>query len=499
MKAEAITAPRPLPSHSTCGRQAAILDLRWALLIALTSAFSLQPSALLLAAAPLGTAFTYQGRLNDAGAPANGRYDLKFTVFDALAGGIQVGPAVSTNGLAVGSGLFTVTLDFGGVFTNTARWLQIEVKTNGAVSYATLVPRQPLVPVPQALYAPNAGTATAAGTATTAQGVAAGSVNLAGLNTASVDTRYVRKTGDSMSGPLAVPADGLQAGGNQLVLAGGNVGIGTPTPAAKLDVAGNGRMGGLELASVWGAVAMNATWDNGSSNWRRLSDGYASLFQQGGPAGGLNWGLADTGPAGENVGFRTAFQLTKDGDVVVDASGANTNGTLTGGLRFGWSGSGEGIASKRSDGGNQWGLDLFAGGWPRLSLANNGNVGIGEANPMDLLVLGQGGNLVLKAPAAIPDDPGDIIFRTATGLQKARIYATPELGQSKLHLSGGDSNARHLTVDADGNVGIGTSAPATKLEVQGGAIKATGGFILELRTNDPPNPVPGQMWLRTDL
>ena len=38
-----------------------------------------------------GTAFTYQGRLNDQGVPANGVYDLQVSVWDSLAGGAQSG------------------------------------------------------------------------------------------------------------------------------------------------------------------------------------------------------------------------------------------------------------------------------------------------------------------------------------------------------------------------------------------------------------------------
>ena len=38
-----------------------------------------------------GTAFTYQGRLNDGGAPANGTYDLTFALFDEATGGAQHG------------------------------------------------------------------------------------------------------------------------------------------------------------------------------------------------------------------------------------------------------------------------------------------------------------------------------------------------------------------------------------------------------------------------
>ena len=33
-------------------------------------------------AAPLGTAFTYQGQLNSGANPANGIYDLRFTIYD---------------------------------------------------------------------------------------------------------------------------------------------------------------------------------------------------------------------------------------------------------------------------------------------------------------------------------------------------------------------------------------------------------------------------------
>jgi hypothetical protein len=50
------------------------------------------------------------------------------------------------------------------------------------------------------------------------------------------DPTKVAKAGDTMSGPLNLPADGLKAGSSQLVLASSNVGIGTTTPEAKLDV-----------------------------------------------------------------------------------------------------------------------------------------------------------------------------------------------------------------------------------------------------------------------
>jgi len=34
--------------------------------------------------APMGTAFSYQGRLEDSSSPANGTYDFEFLLFDAV-------------------------------------------------------------------------------------------------------------------------------------------------------------------------------------------------------------------------------------------------------------------------------------------------------------------------------------------------------------------------------------------------------------------------------
>ena len=101
-----------------------------------------------------GTGFTYQGRLIDGAAPANGSYDFRFTLFDAVSAGNAVGSPVTVNAQNVSNGLFTVTLDFGAAaFNGDARYLQIEVKSAGGPTYATLSPRQAITPVPYALYA----------------------------------------------------------------------------------------------------------------------------------------------------------------------------------------------------------------------------------------------------------------------------------------------------------------------------------------------------------
>ena len=107
-----------------------------------------------------GPAFTYQGRLNDSGGPANGSYDLQFAIFAAAAGGSPIGGALTANAVAVSNGLFTVTLDFGaGVFTGADRWLNLSVKTNGAGSFTPLTPRQQITSAPYAVQALGAGSA----------------------------------------------------------------------------------------------------------------------------------------------------------------------------------------------------------------------------------------------------------------------------------------------------------------------------------------------------
>ena len=112
-------------------------------------------------AAPLGMAFTYQGRLTTGGTAANGLYDLKVTLYDDASGGTAVGGPVTNSPVGLTNGLFTATLDFGAApFSGEARWLEIGVRTNGSGGdFTLLAPRQTLTPLPYALYAPNAGKA----------------------------------------------------------------------------------------------------------------------------------------------------------------------------------------------------------------------------------------------------------------------------------------------------------------------------------------------------
>lgn len=102
----------------------------------------------------LALPFTYQGRLVDGAALANGNYELTFRVFDSLAAGAQVGVDVLLPTVGVTNGLFTVQLDFGnGVFTGANRWLEMAARVAGSADPVEVFdPRQSITAVPYALF-----------------------------------------------------------------------------------------------------------------------------------------------------------------------------------------------------------------------------------------------------------------------------------------------------------------------------------------------------------
>ena len=101
-----------------------------------------------------GTAFSYQGRLNDGGTEANGSYDFQFSLFNASTNGNLISGPTTDPGVAVNGGLFSANIDFGKVFSGTNYWLAIGVRTNGSTNvFTSLEPLQPLLPAPYAIFA----------------------------------------------------------------------------------------------------------------------------------------------------------------------------------------------------------------------------------------------------------------------------------------------------------------------------------------------------------
>lgn len=182
------------------------------------------------AAAAVGTGFTYQGRLTDAGSPANCVYDFDFRLYDALNGGSQLGGTVAVGDVAVANGLFTVQLDFGAVaFQGAARWLEIAVRPGASTgAHTALTPRQPLTPAPYVLHA-------------------AGAWSMNGTSASNPAFNFIGTIDEQ---PLIIKTNN----GEQVrVLANGNVGVGTASPDSKVQISYNSGSQGLHLVNHWGS------------------------------------------------------------------------------------------------------------------------------------------------------------------------------------------------------------------------------------------------------
>ena len=211
---------------------------------------------------PLTTAFTYQGQIKVGGAPLNDYADFRFSVWNAVLNGQQVGTEYQVNGVTAANGLVTIQVDVGAdVFTGDARYLQVAVRypmLTGA--FVTLSPRQPLTATPYAVFSRNT------------RGVFVANDGKVGLGTSSPKqalhvlgdyygkghvwlhayegdrssgTAYLQARDDSGSSSIDLRLRTQSAGATVDVMtlkSSGSVGIGTSAPAHKLDVNGSARL-----------------------------------------------------------------------------------------------------------------------------------------------------------------------------------------------------------------------------------------------------------------
>ena len=210
-------------------------------------------------AAPLGVGFTYQGRLNDGGAPANGAYDLTFTLYADPTDNLYFGEHITLSAVPVTNGIFTVELNTAGefgpyAFNGEARWLQIGVRTNCncIATWTFLTPRQPLRPVPYALMAGTVpdGAITSGKIANGAVGpqqIAVGGIAMSNLAAGSITSDKLAAgavTGDKLAAGAA--AANLLSGGHAPV-GGGGVILSEQSNATNLLNAGYIKIGQVNL------------------------------------------------------------------------------------------------------------------------------------------------------------------------------------------------------------------------------------------------------------
>jgi len=234
-----------------------------------------------------------------------------------------------------------------------------------------------------------------------------------------------------------------------------------------------------------GHVIKSKDWNDAITEVRRLDT--AKVNRSGGSITGPltvsgNVGIGLTGPQ---------QALSVGASLNVDQADAN-NGAVNPGITFG-SNSGEGIASRRTTGGNQAGLDLYTGSTARLSITNGGNVGIGTINPQGRLDVG----------GDIRAGNSDIYFTRTdhnhTGIGNTSGFAAIENAADfdSLMILGraGTSRGRNVRLwdylqvnggmDVAGPVGVGTDVPQVKLHAVGNRIRIDngGGNILDLRAD----------------
>jgi hypothetical protein len=174
---------------------------------------------------PVPTILNYQGYLTDSnGDPVNDTLEMTFSIYETSEGGVPVW-AETQPSVVVTDGLFNVLLGsvnpIYAIHLTGESYLGVQVGSD-----PEMTPRQR---IGSAAYAHESAVANFA------------------RNADSLDDMdsedFVAVAGDTMTEQLVLPADGLVAGADQLVLADGKVGIGTDSPIYKLDVHGGSNNG----------------------------------------------------------------------------------------------------------------------------------------------------------------------------------------------------------------------------------------------------------------
>ncbi len=342
----------------------------------------------------LGTSFTYQGRLLDGGRPASGTYDFQFRLYNAANGGSAVGSPVVKEDVPVNDGLFTVLLDFGGVFDGSALWLEIGVRPGDSTgAFTPLHPRQALTPTPYALALPGLRTRQNDTSPNIIGGYRDNGVD-AGVVGATIGGGGMKDAPNSVTGSYATVSGGFAntASGASAVISGGDhntasfpnatVGGGDHNTAAGWDATiagGSGNTASGYLSTVGG----------GKNN---TADGIGSFVGGGGYDGvhsESNQALATASTIGGGVGnviTATAPYATIGGGWRNTASGGRA--TISGGEKNTASGY----------------LATIGGGFNNIA-GFRATVGGGDNNRADgsrATIGGGGGNIASKEYATVP-------------------------------------------------------------------------------------------------
>lgn len=284
------------------------------------------------------TQFTYQGRLTDAGNPANSSYDMQFKLFDSadFVTGNQVGSTINKSAVQVSNGGFAVELDFGAsAFSGAARFLEIGIRPAGSPNpFTVLGPRHAVTATPYAVRSVSAAaadTAANAANATNATNAAQLGGITAGQYVVTTDARltdarpptagsnsYVQNgTSQQDSTNFNISGDGTAAG----MLSGSVVNAATQYKLAgmRMLVVSGPISSGIPLAASNTFLGENAGLNTMPDPMPNVVNGKFNSFF------GANAGRANT-----NLGTSNSFFGTRAGEANTDGVANSFFGTFAG-------------------------------------------------------------------------------------------------------------------------------------------------------------------------
>ncbi len=231
----------------------------------------LAATAGLAQAQPLTETFTYQGRLSDTGALADGTYDFQFRLFTDAGATTIIGNPITRTNVQVVDGLFTVTVNFGGsglLFTGDRRWLEVSVRPAGVGGYTAMSPAQEITTAPHATYSSYAGIAQIAESSM-------GNLTDAYLNGPTLDATAgdvaIEKSNGGIFDPatLRIGGTGGSAGGELFITSsnGGN--------AIRANANGSNNGGNLQIFDAVGTPIITAQMDVSTG-----SGGYFNVYRR---------------------------------------------------------------------------------------------------------------------------------------------------------------------------------------------------------------------------